>query len=361
MIDFLDLKAVNHRYNKEIKRAIYNVIKSGNYVQGKEVSSFEEKFARYCGTIHCIGVSDGFQAIKLILKAYGFKEGDEILVASNIYIGSILAISATGAIPVLVEPDIDTYNIDTSKIEEKITPKTKAIIATHLYGQITDIVTIKALAQKYNLKVIEDSTQAHGAILDNKKAGNLADVAAFCFYPAKNLGALGDGGAITTNDDELADKIRQLRNLGSDIKHKHYCKGANSRLDEIQAAILSAKLKFLDEDNLKRREIANYYLKNINNENITLPYLNNTDSHAWHLFVIRSKNRDKLKEYLAKNGIQTMIHYPIPPHKQSAFEEWSDLCFPVSEQLHNEVLSIPISPVLDKFSTEIIVESINKF
>ena len=297
------------------------------------------------------------------MKAYGIGEGDEVIVPSNTYIASVLSVSANGADPILVEPDIASYNIDPKKIEEKITSRTKAILAVHLYGQSADMNAINQIAEKYNLKVIEDAAQAHGATYTGKRTGNLGNAAGFSFYPGKNLGALGDAGAITTNDGQLAEKIRALRNYGSHVKYENLYKGVNSRLDEIQAAILRIKLKELDRENERRREIATYYLNHINNSKIILPKIVNRDlsSHVWHLFVVRTKEREKLQSYLKEKGIQTLIHYPVPPHKQQAYKEWSNLSYPISEQIHNEELSLPISPVQSIETTRKIVEVINSF
>ena len=363
MISFLDLKAVNEQYITEIEKVLHKVIKSGWYILGTEVDLFEKEFAEYCGTDHCIGVANGLDALTIILKAYGIGEGDEVIVPSNTYIASVLSVSANGADPILVEPDIASYNIDPKKIEEKITSRTKAILAVHLYGQSADMNAINQIAEKYNLKVIEDAAQAHGATYTGKRTGNLGNAAGFSFYPGKNLGALGDAGAITTNDGQLAEKIRALRNYGSHVKYENLYKGVNSRLDEIQAAILRIKLKELDRENERRREIATYYLNHINNSKIILPKIVNQDlsSHVWHLFVVRTKEREKLQSYLREKGIQTLIHYPVPPHKQQAYKEWSNLSYPISEQIHNEELSLPISPVQSIETTRKIVEVINSF
>ena len=363
MISFLDLKAVNEQYITEIEKVLHKVIKSGWYILGTEVDLFEKEFAEYCGTDHCIGVANGLDALTIILKAYGIGEGDEVIVPSNTYIASVLSVSANGAVPILVEPDIASYNIDPKKIEEKITSRTKAILAVHLYGQSADMNAINQIAEKYDLKVIEDAAQAHGATYNGKRTGNLGNAAGFSFYPGKNLGALGDAGAITTNDGQLAEKIRALRNYGSHVKYENLYKGVNSRLDEIQAAILRIKLKELDRENERRREIATYYLNHINNSKIILPKIVNRDlsSHVWHLFVVRTKEREKLQSYLKEKGIQTLIHYPVPPHKQQAYKEWSNLSYPISEQIHNEELSLPISPVQSIETTRKIVEVINSF
>ncbi|NOR68338.1 MAG: aminotransferase class V-fold PLP-dependent enzyme [Methylomarinum sp.] len=343
---FLDLKAINQAYTNELEQAFDQVLHSGWYIQGEECIAFEQEFSAYCGTKHCIGVANGLDALTLIIRAYKemgiMQEGDEIIVPANTYIASILAVSENRLIPVLVEPDIATYNLDPALIEAKITQKTKAIMVVHLYGQVAAMNEINALARKYNLKVIEDSAQAHGAEYQGKRAGNLGDASGFSFYPGKNLGALGDGGAVTTNDTTLAEIIRALGNYGSKQKYENQYQGINSRLDEVQAALLRVKLRYLDQEIQKRRAIANYYLENIRSENITLPVVSNEESHVWHLFVIRVKNRDKLQEHLSDNGIQTMIHYPIPAHKQVAYKEWNNLTFPVTEQIHDEVLSLPV-------------------
>ena len=365
MIPFLDLKGLNAQYRDELIEACTRVIDSGWYIQGNECKEFEAEFAEYCGTKYAIGVANGLDALILILRAYkelGFmKDGDEVIVPSNTYIASILAISQNNLVPVLVEPDINTYLLDPSRIEEKITSKTKAILPVHLYGQTCQMDEINEIAKKYNLKVIEDSAQSHGAYFGNKRSGNLGDASGFSFYPGKNLGALGDGGAVTTNDEELANTIKALGNYGSHKKYENIYKGINSRLDEIQAAMLRVKLKYLDNEIEKRREIANYYLQNIKNENIVLPMVRAEDNHVWHLFVIRTSKRDELQKYLLDNGVQTLIHYPIPPHKQNAYEEWNNENYKISEQIHNEVLSIPISGVQSLKDTITTANLINKF
>jgi dTDP-4-amino-4,6-dideoxygalactose transaminase len=365
MIPFLDLKGINAQYRTELIDACTRVIDSGWYIQGNECKEFDKEFAQYCGTKHAIGVANGLDALILILRAYKemgvMNDGDEVIVPSNTYIASILAISQNNLVPVLVEPDIHTYLIDPTKIEEKITSKTKAILPVHLYGQTCDMEYINTIAQKYNLKVIEDSAQSHGAYFAEKRSGNLGDASGFSFYPGKNLGALGDGGAVTTNDDELASAIRALGNYGSHKKYENLYQGINSRLDEIQAAMLRIKLRYLDEETNKRREIADYYLANIKNKNIVLPTVRAEDNHVWHLFVIRTKNRDELQKYLLDNGIQTLIHYPIPPHKQVAYSAWNDQSYPISEKIHSEVMSLPISGVQSLEDTKSIVKVLNDF
>ncbi len=371
MIPFLDLKKINSQYREELLEAYTKVLDSGWYIHGKECARFEEKFAQYCGTKYCVGVANGLDALTLILRAYKelgvMKDNDEVIVPANTYIASILSISENNLVPVLVEPNIKTYLIDIEKIEDKITAKTKAILPVHLYGQTCKMDKINDLAKRYNLKVIEDSAQSHGAYFGNKKCGNLGDASGFSFYPGKNLGALGDGGAVTTNDEEVAKVVRALGNYGSHKKYENLYKGINSRLDELQAAILSVKLKYLDNETEKRRAIASYYIENIINPNIILPIQNltlkiqNYKNHIWHLFVIRTKNRDKLQKYLTNKCVQTLIHYPIPTHKQKAYKEWGAKKFPISEQIHNEVLSLPISGVQSIENTMKITRIINDF
>jgi dTDP-4-amino-4,6-dideoxygalactose transaminase len=365
MIPFLDLKGLNAQYRAELIEACTRVIDSGWYIQGNECKEFDKEFALYCGTKHAIGVANGLDALILILRAYKemgvMNDGDEVIVPSNTYIASILAISQNNLVPILVEPDINTYLINPAKIEEKITSKTKAILPVHLYGQTCDMKSINAIAQKHNLKVIEDSAQSHGAYFGEKRSGNLGDASGFSFYPGKNLGALGDGGAVTTNDDELAQVIRALGNYGSHKKYENLYQGVNSRLDEMQAAILRVKLRQLDNEVEKRREIANYYLENIKNDKLILPTVRAEDNHVWHLFVIRTQNRDELQKYLLDNGIQTLIHYPLAPHKQQAYKEWNDKSYPISEQIHDEVVSLPISGVQSLEDTMKIVEVLNGY
>ena len=361
MIKFLDLHKINEQYRKEIDSRIKEVLDSGWYLQGKQNEEFCKKFAEYCGISYALGVANGLDALNLIIKGYGFGCGDEIIVPANTYIASILAISENGCTPVLVEPDINTYNINPDLIEEKITAKTKAIMLVHLYGQAVQMDKIWQLAKKYNLKIIEDSAQAHGAYYQGKRVGTLGDASGFSFYPGKNLGCLGDGGAITTNDQQLFEKVSALANYGSTIKYHNIFKGVNSRLDEIQAAVLTVKLQGLDKDNIRRREIAKYYQQHINNSLVVLPNIYDDLAHVWHVFVIRTSDRNKLQKYLLDNGIQTLIHYPIAPHKQLAYQEWNHLHLPITEQIHNEVLSLPISPVMSQKEVETVVEVINAY
>lgn len=335
MIKFLDLKKINDRFNKDFEAKFKELLASGWYLLGEENKSFEQNFAKYCGVKNCVGVANGLDALRLIIKAFDFEKDSEIIVPANTYIASILAITDNNCKPVLVEPDINTYNINPKLIEEKITSKTKAIMVVHLYGQAVKMDEIIKIAQKYKLKIIEDCAQAHGAFYKDKRVGSLGDVAGFSFYPGKNLGALGDGGCITTNDDEIAAKIRALANYGSHKKYENLYKGLNSRLDELQAGILDIKLKYLDEDN--------------------------ESSHVWHLFVIRTQKRDELQSYLSSKEIQTIIHYPIPPHKQACYQEFGHLSLPITEQIHKEVLSLPISPVMSMQEAEFVAKTLNDF
>ncbi len=366
MINFLNLKKINLQYQEEIEAKLIEVFRSGWYLLGEKVKNFESNLSNYIGAKHTIGVANGLDALRLILRAYieigVMNIGDEIIVPSNTYIASILAISDNGLIPVLVEPEIVTYNIDISKIEEKITSKTKAILIVHLQGRIVFSNQLKEIANKHNLKIIEDNAQAIGAGWNGIKSGNLGDAAGFSFYPGKNLGALGDGGAVTTNDDKLANIIRALANYGSNQKYVNIYKGLNSRLDEIQAAVLDVKLKYIDNENNIRRTIAKRFINEIKNPAIILPENpEDENEHVWHVFVIRSEKRDELQVYLTENGIQTLIHYPIPPHQQKAYKELNDLSYPISEKIHNEVLSLPISSVLNEEEVIKIIEVINKF
>ncbi len=364
-ISFLDLKKINLRYAPAFQEVFNDVLESGWFILGKKVSEFEENFAAYCGVKKCIGVANGLDALILILEGYkelGFmKEGDEIIVPSNTYIASILAITKAGLCPVLAEPTLSDYLIDPIAIEKHITKRTKGIMPVHLYGQLCNMDPINALAAKYDLKVIEDSAQSHGAYYKGKRSGNLGDASGFSFYPGKNLGALGDGGAITTNDEKLAEVLFALRNYGSEEKYKNMYRGVNSRLDELQAGFLSVKLRTLDEDNAARKNIAARYLQEIKNEKIVLPGLNNDEGHVWHVFTVRTAERVVFKKHLQDNGIQTIVHYPIPPHKQQAYAEMSGRSFPVSEQIHREILSIPISPIMDIEEVNTVIQIINKY
>lgn len=367
MIKFLDLQGINKQYSDEIKNITNEVIDSGWYLLGDKVKKFENSLTKFVGTKYAIGCANGLDALRLILRAYiemgAMKKGDEVIVPANTYIASLLAITDNSLVPVLVEPNIFSYNLDIDKIEEAITSKTKAIMTVHLYGQVCFNDKLKKIANDNNLKIIEDNAQAIGANYNNLKTGSLGDAAGFSFYPGKNLGALGDSGAVTTNDEELSKTIRALANYGSEIKYENKFSGLNSRMDEIQAGILSVKLKYLNDENAKRKGVAQYYLNHINNPEIILPEIinGNINSHVWHLFVIRTERRDELKEYLEKNEVQTVIHYPIPPHKQKCYKELNSIKLEITEKIHREVLSLPISPVLDDKDMARIVDLINKF
>lgn len=366
MIKFLDLRKINLSHQEELEERLLKTFRSGWYLLGNEVKIFEENLTKYIGAKYAIGVANGLDALRLILKAYieigVMKKGDEIIVPSNTYIASILAISDNGLIPILVEPDINTYNINIDKIEEKITSKTKGILIVHLYGRVVFSEYLKNLATNYQLKIIEDNAQAIGAYWKGYKAGNLGDAAGFSFYPGKNLGALGDAGAVTTNDENLAKTIRVLANYGSSQKYVNIYQGLNSRLDEIQASVLDVKLKYIDDENNRRKEIAEKYKEGINNPQIILPETPaDIDEHVWHIFIIRSEKRDKLQQFLSENDIQTLIHYPIPPHKQEAYKDWNNLSYPISEKIHDEVLSLPISPVMSNAEVVYIINILNSF
>ena len=369
MIPFLDLKNINQQYREELITACTRVIDSGWYIGGNELEQFEQNFANYCGVKFAIGVANGLDALILTLRAWKelgkLQDGDEVIVPSNTYIASILAITANNLTPVLVEPDLATYNIDPLKIEEAITAKTKVILPVHLYGQLAAMSDIMHIAKKHNLLVLEDSAQSHGAQLQGTKAGNWGDASGFSFYPGKNLGALGDAGAVTTNDAELATMLKALRNYGSHEKYKNLVPGVNSRLDEIQAAMLDVKLKYLDQETQHRRHIASLYLNGIKNPLIQLPLngvsVETNERHVWHLFVIRTNQREALQQYLLDHGVQTLIHYPIPPHKQQAYKEWNNLSYPISEQIHDEVLSLPMGPTLSALDVEKIIALCNQF
>lgn len=365
MIKFLDLQKINTQYEIELKEVASRVIDSGWYLMGKELENFEMNYAQFCGSKYALGVANGLDALRLIFRAYielgVMQKGDEIIVPANTYIASILAISDNRLVPILVEPNLSTYNLDSSKIEEKITNKTKAILAVHLYGQNAVDNKILDVCKQYNLKLVEDAAQSHGAKWNNKVTGSIGDAAGHSFYPGKNLGALGDAGAVTTSDTELANTIKALRNYGSHKKYENLYQGLNSRLDEIQAAFLNVKLKHIQKDIEARRKVANYYLDNIKNNKIILPTIADPKAHVWHLFVIRTKNRDELQKYLEKNGIQTLIHYPIPPHQQNCYKAWNSQTYSITEQIHKEVLSLPISGVMSKEEIEIICKKLNQY
>ena len=366
MIPFLDIKAINEQYKDELVEACDHVVKSGWYIKGQQVLAFEEELASFIGSKFAIGVANGLDALRLIIRAYKetgvLKDGDEVIVPANTYIASVLAITENNLKPILVEPDINTYNVDISKIESSITNKTKAIMIVHLYGRVCWSEELDLLAKKYGLKIIEDNAQAIGAEWKGVKTGNLGDASGFSFYPGKNLGALGDGGAITTNNEQLANVIRSLGNYGSEKKYINKYKGLNSRLDEIQAAILSVKLKYLNKENKRRQKIADLYSTGIKNKQLVLPDVPlNKNEHVWHLFVLRTPDRTRLQEYLLNEGIQTLIHYPIPPHKQEAYQELKHLDLPITDKIHNEVLSIPMSPILTEEEVNKIINTLNVY
>lgn len=365
MINFLDLKSINANYREQLIDTFQRVLDSGWYITGTELNSFEKEFAEYCGTKFCIGVANGLDALILTLRAWKelgkLKDGDEVIVPANTYIASILAITENKLKPIFVEPS-EFFNLDSKKCEKVIGSNVKAILVVHLYGQLANMPKIMEVAKKHNLLVLEDSAQSHGAEIAGVKAGAWGDASGFSFYPGKNLGALGDAGAITTNDEELYKTLVALRNYGSYEKYKNLFKGVNSRLDELQAAFLRVKLKYLDSENKHRREIAKFYLENISNLAIILPKVENGDlSHVWHLFVIRTKKRNELQKFLTMSGVGSLIHYPIPPHKQPAYKEFSNLDLSLTEKIHEEVLSIPIGPTLSFNDAKIIVESLNSF
>jgi len=365
MIKFLDLQKINAQYKIELKEAAYRVIDSGWYLIGKELESFEANYADFCRVKHALGVANGLDALRLIFKAYiemgVMQKGDEVIVPANTYVASVLAISDNDLIPVFLEPNEQTYNLDCTLIEQAITPKTKAILTVHLYGQISIDQEMLDLCKRNSLKLIEDGAQSHGAVWNDKVSGGIGDAAGHSFYPGKNLGALGDAGAVTTNDSELAKVINALRNYGSFVRYENQYQGLNSRLDEIQAAFLNVKLKYVQKDIKTRRQIANFYLDNITNSQIVLPSVLNKNAHVWHLFVLRSNKRDELQNYLNRNGVETLIHYPIAPNKQLAYKEFNNFTFPITQILSNEVLSLPINGLLKTNELERIVELLNNF
>ncbi|MBB4708790.1 aminotransferase [Xanthomonas arboricola] len=364
-VPFLDLRAVNARYAEELKLAAARVIDAGWYVLGQELAAFEEEFASYCGAAQTVGVGNGLDALSLILRGYRelgvLREGDEIIVPANTFIASFLAISQNHLVLVPVEPDPATFNIDPASVEKAIGPRTRAIMAVHLYGQLVDVAALQTLAHRYGLLLIEDAAQAHGASANGRRAGAFGDAAAFSFFPTKNLGALGDGGAVVTSDARLAERIRALRNYGSQVKYHHLCQGVNSRLDEMQAAFLRVKLGYLDDEIARRRAVAQRYLHGIDNPLITLPTVVAEAQHVWHLFVVRSVQRDALQAHLLRSGIHTQIHYPVPPHRQPAYTTLGDACLPVSERLHREVLSLPMGPALDDASVARVIAACQSF
>lgn len=365
MISFLDLKTLNNQMQTEIETAALSVLRSGWYILGQEVNAFEQEFATWCGTRHAIGVANGLDALTLTLRAWKelgkLKDGDEVIVPANTYIASILAITENRLTPILIEPDELSFNMSVSSIKAAITSRTRGILPVHLYGRLADMPAIMELAQNYNLLVLEDAAQAHGASLQDKKAGSWGNAAGFSFYPGKNLGALGDAGAITTNDDELAEILRALRNYGSHQKYQNIYQGVNSRLDEIQAAMLRVKLHYLDRQTKQRQDIAQVYLQQIKHPMIQLPDAGLEQQHVWHLFVIRCAKREKLQQYLTQRGIQTSIHYPIAPHQQQAYPDFKHLSLPITESIHREVLSLPLSQVMTHEMVEQVIAACCEF
>ncbi|MGF1883294.1 DegT/DnrJ/EryC1/StrS family aminotransferase [Vibrio splendidus] len=365
MIPFLNLKSINQKYQEELKEACARVIDSGWYIMGAELNAFEEEFASYCGTQYCVGVANGLDALTLTLRAWKelgrLQAGDEIIVPANTYIASLLAITENDLVPVLVEPDEHTFNLSSSNILVALSSKTKAILPVHLYGQISPMDEIMDLAKEHDLLVLEDCAQSHGAELEGKKCGSWGDAAGFSFYPGKNLGALGDAGAITTNDKELYDVLVALRNYGSHKKYENKFQGVNSRLDEIQAAMLRVKLKHLDNETAHRQYIAQLYLEGLHNPLITLPEVTSKEGHVWHLFVVRVLDRAGFIKHLNEHGIQTLVHYPTPPHQQEAYRDFANLSLPLTEKIHEEVVSIPMDPTLSINDVKKVILSINKF
>ena len=363
MIAYLPLHKINDLHNEELRAAVNRVLDSGWYLNADATRQFETHYADYIGTRHCVGCGNGLDALKLILLAYMemgvMQEGDEVIVPANTYIASILAITACGLTPVLVEPDINTLQIDDARIERAITSRTKAVMIVHLYGRCAYTQKIADICKKFNLKLIEDNAQAHGCTFEGQKTGSLGDAAAHSFYPGKNLGALGDAGAITTYDEELASLARALGNYGSSKKYVHDYKGCNSRIDEIQAAVLDVKLLYLDDENNRRKEIASLYINKVQNPLIHLP-LSERDS-VWHIFPVFCERRDELQQYLRENGVETQIHYPIPPHKQQCFKEWNQQSFPITEQIHSQELSIPCHQAMTKEEVDMIIDLLNSF
>jgi len=363
MVKFLDLKKINSNYKKELQEACARVIESGWYIQGTELESFEKEFADFCGTKYAVGVANGLDALILVLRAWKeqgkLKDNDRVLVPANTYIASVMAITQNNLVPVLVEPDAKTFNVSLDNIASQ--SDIKAILAVHLYGQISPMKEIVAYAKQNNILVLEDSAQAHGATIEGKKAGSWGDAAGFSFYPGKNLGALGDAGAITTDDEELYNILKALRNYGSHKKYENLYVGYNSRLDEIQAAMLRVKLPNLNRETEARRMIAEKYLASIYNPFIELPFVTSAESHVWHLFVIKTTKREELAKYLYSRGVETLIHYPLPPHKQKAYAAWNNITLPLTEEIHNQVLSLPIDPNMTSEDIEQVINAVNEF
>lgn len=365
MVRFLDLQKINARFTVQYEEAIQEILSTGYFIRGKFCSAFEEQFAAFCATKFCVGVGNGLDALFLMFRAYielgRLQEGDEVLVPANTYIASILAITRAGLKPILVEPDLETYNLDPLEAATKINPRTRAILLVHLYGQAMHMDQIRKLAEKHDLLILEDGAQAHGATFRDEVVGGLGDCAAFSFFPGKNLGALGDGGAVTTNDEKVHEVVKTLSNYGSQVKYVNQYQGYNSRLDEIQAGFLSAKLAVLAEDNKHRDQIAKRYLAEIKNDAVVLPQVAYECSSVWHLFVVRTQDRDGFQAYLREMGVETLIHYPVPPHKQEAYQEWNHLNRPITEKIAREILSIPIHPCLGDHEVAKVVEVINSY
>ncbi|MGB7802169.1 DegT/DnrJ/EryC1/StrS family aminotransferase [Buttiauxella sp.] len=364
-VKFLDLQKINAQHRVELLAACENVIDSGNYITGTQLEKFESQFSAYCGTEYCIGVANGLDALSLVLRAWKeqglLADGDEVIVPANTFIATILAIVQNNLTPVLVEPDPATFNLSVDEVRKSVTPRTHAIIPVHLYGLLSPMQQLMDLAHEFNLLVLEDSAQAHGAQSEGRRAGSFGHAAAFSFYPGKNLGALGDAGAVVTSDPELASTLRALRNYGSHEKYRNLYVGVNSRLDELQAAMLLVKLNHLDVQTESRRKAAQYYLDNIHHPLVHLPQYDTPAEHVWHLFVITCDCRDELQLWLKQQGIETLIHYPVPPHQQEALPQLHGLNLPVTEKIHQAVLSLPLSPLLTQAELEYIVKAINSF
>ncbi len=365
IVPFLDLRALNKQYEEALVSACRRVIASGYYILGPETAAFESEFAEYCGTKECIGVANGLDALILVLRAWKemglLKDGDEVIVPANTYIASVLAVSENNLVPVLVEPDVATFNLSVTNLESKVSARTRVILPVHLYGQAAPMPELMAFATKHNLLVLEDCAQAHGALVGGRKIGSWGHAAGFSFYPGKNLGAIGDAGAITTSDLELAKTLRALRNYGSEKKYVNMYRGLNSRLDEIQSAMLRVKLRTLDNEIAARRKVANLYLDKIRSLALQLPKVTAQEGHVWHLFVVRTKHRERLQGHLETHGVQTLIHYPIPPHRQLAYKQFANLELPETEAIHNEALSLPIGPTMTQALVEQVIAAIDSF
>lgn len=365
MVKFLDLQGINAQYREALVKACTEVIDSGWYIMGEQLKQFEAEFAAYCGVEHCIGVANGLDALTLTLRAWKLmgrlKDGDEVLVPANTYIATILAVTENKLVPVFVEPHEQSFNLDRAGLQAAVTGKTRAILPVHLYGRLVDMPSVMDFAKDHGLLVLEDSAQSHGAMLEGRKSGAWGDASGFSFYPGKNLGALGDAGAVTTSDLELADTLRSLRNYGSQVKYKNMYQGVNSRLDEIQAAMLRVKLQFLNAETRSRQVIAESYLQGIQHSAIELPDAGKPGQHAWHLFVVRCQQRSALQQHLSDKGVQTLVHYPIAPHKQQAYSQFNDLSLPLTERMHEEVLSLPMDPTMSEVSVQQVIDACNSF